>query len=307
MFYNVENLFDTFDDPATNDDEFTPAGSKRWNYYRYKEKLDNLAKTIIAVGEWNPPEIIGLSEVENFQVVQDLTTKTPLKNFGYQIVHVNSPDSRGIDNALLYLPNKVRRVKHRTISVSNEQFMSRDILHVTLTILDKDTLQLYVNHWPSRYGGKEFTAHKRAAVAKILKREIDQMQKQKQNAKIVIMGDFNDEPLDESVAHELGAIGIQKQLKKTQIYNMSLPDFKSGKGTLVYKEIDHTLFLFDQIMVSGTLLVGRGLAMYGFQTQIYEAEWLLKDDRPYRSYQGPIYIGGFSDHLPIFIDLYWKD
>jgi len=307
MFYNVENLFDTFDDPSTNDDEFTPKGNKRWNHYRYREKLNNLAKTIIAAGEWNPPEIIGLSEVENFQVLLDLTTQTPLKKYEYQIVHENSPDTRGIDNALLYLPQKVKKTKHEAISTSNGYFISRDILYTTLILLESDTLQLYINHWPSRYGGKEFSDDKRISAAKILKANVKSLQKQNQDAKILIMGDFNDEPADESITQVLGAIAAQKQLEKTQLYNISMSDFKAGKGTLVYKEIDHTWFLFDQMIVSGTLLDGNGIQTYGMKNNIFDAAWLLKDDRPYRSYQGPIYIGGFSDHLPIFLDLYWKD
>ena len=178
MFYNVENLFDTFDDPAINDDEFTPIGDKNWTYYRYRDKLNKTAKTIIAVGGWEPPDVIGLCEVENFQVLLDLTTETPLKKFGYQIVHENSKDSRGIDNALLSLPGKLNKIEHRAINVNLDKGKStRDILYASFSFQEKDTTHFYVNHWPSRFGGKAFSEDKRIAAANSLKLSIDSLQK----------------------------------------------------------------------------------------------------------------------------------
>lgn len=315
MFYNVENLFDTFDDPAVDDEEFLPGGAKSWTYYRYKEKLNNLAKTIIAVGGWEPPDLIGLSEIENFQVLLDLTNETPLKSFGYQIIHENSMDSRGIDVALLYLPEKVKKLKHKSIRFGEGVgLQTRDILFTTFCFQDKDTFSIYVNHWSSRYGGKEFTREKRMLAADVLKSHVTGELLNNPSSKLIILGDFNDEPDDESLHNILGAKSAKKasvshgsQNEFLELYNLSFPDFQQGRGTLTYKEIDYTWFLFDQIIVTGTLLEGVGLKVKGQQCHIFSADWLLENGRPKRSYQGPIYKGGFSDHLPIFVDLYYKE
>ncbi len=308
MFYNVENLFDTFDDPAVNDDEFAPGKEKNWTDYRYDQKLNNIAKTIIALGGWEPPDIIGLCETENFQVILDLTVQTPLRNYGYRIIHENSADQRGIDNALLYLPEKLDRISHETIDITTgENSSSRDILYVQFAFQKKDTIHVYVNHWPSRYGGKEATADKRKLAARRLRSAIDTLMTGDLDAKVFIMGDFNDEPGDLAIHDFLGVQSIQDEISPVQLYNLSYADYRSGKGTLVYKEIDNEWYLFDQMIVSGNLLRGRGLLTVGTKNHIFITDWLLKNDKPGRTYQGPIYLGGFSDHLPIFIDLYYKD
>ncbi|NJN26541.1 MAG: endonuclease [Cyclobacteriaceae bacterium] len=305
MFYNVENLFDTFDDPATNDDEFTPDGNKRWTYFRYREKLNHIAKTIIAVGAWEPPAVVGMCEVENFQVLQDLTKETMLKKFDYQMVHENSPDLRGIDNAIIYRKDKLVEISHRAISVSVDQHRpTRDILYVSFLIARQDTLHLFVNHWPSRFGGKEFTEEKRQLAATVLRQQVDSLFAISNLSKILIMGDFNDEPLDNSLTTSLGAITDNSDPAPGKLYNLSVPDLRTGIGTLVYKEIDISWFLFDQMIVSGGLMVGDRLICSESKNNIYTAAWLLKKNRPFRTYQGPIYQGGFSDHLPIFIDLH---
>ncbi len=304
MFYNIENLFDTFDDPAINDDEFTASGEKGWSYYRYKEKLNHIAKTIIAVGGWEAPALIGLCEIENFQVLMDLSTKTPLKKYGYQIVHENSNDRRGIDVAILFRPDKLLKIAHKSIKIIDNTFVTRDILYTSFSYQQKDTIHFYVNHWPSRYGGKSFSESKRITVASVLKSNTDSISRVYRNPKILIMGDFNDVPSDESLSSVLDAKPIKSSIIPRQLYNLSFYDFKLGKGTLVYKEIDHTWFLFDQIIVSGVLIEGKGLLTKGKKSIIFQADWLLKNGRPFRTYQGPIYKGGFSDHLPIYIDLY---
>ncbi len=305
MFYNVENLFDTFDDPAINDEEFTPEGEKSWSYYRYKEKLNDIAKTIIAVGGWEPPDFIGLCEIENFQVLLDLSTLTPLKKFGYQIIHENSRDRRGIDVAALYLPQKFTKLSHESIVISgDDSFATRDILHATMTFQNKDTLHFFINHWPSRFGGKAFSEYKRILVANTLKTKTDSLFSVNKNSKIILLGDFNDEPNDRSLSEILNANELKENALAGHLYNLSFQDYNSGKGTLVFKEIDYTWFLFDQIIVSGTMISGNGLLIKGRKSNIFKADWLLKTGRPFRTYQGPIYRGGFSDHLPIFIDLY---
>ncbi len=307
MFYNIENLFDTYDDPAINDDEFTPNGDKNWSYYRYKQKLNNIAKTIIAVGGWEAPALIGLCEIENYQVLLDLITDTPLAKFGYQIVHENSNDLRGIDVAILYRSEKLVKISHKSINIEDKSLVTRDILHATFTFYKKDTIHFFVNHWPSRRGGKEFSEKKRVLVSSVLRSKIDSLQATNAFSKIMIMGDFNDEPSDQSLSVTLNAIPVNSTIDALQLYNLSFQDYRLGKGTLVYKEIDHTWFLFDQMIVSSAVINGQGMITKGKKCVIFKAEWLLKNDRPFRTYQGPVYRGGFSDHLPIYIDLYYKD
>ena len=304
-FYNVENLFDTFDDPAIRDDEFTPEGEKAWSYYRYKQKLNKLAKVIIAIGEWSPPEIVGLCEIENFQVLLDLISETPLKSYKYQIIHQNSRDDRGIDVALIYRSDRTAVFKHRYISVTDDSWRTRDILHASLQVFEKDTINLFVNHWPSRYGGKEQTEYKRISVAEKLRSYLDSISANS-NMKIVVMGDFNDEPADKSILEVLGAKRITKITDAKELYNISSLGTHSSIGTIVYSEIDPVWYLFDQFMVSGSLLINDNVKIRNNKAYIFSADWLISRDKPFRTYQGPIYKGGFSDHLPIFIDLQLK-
>lgn len=308
MFYNLENLFDTYDDPLTRDDEFTPDGTKSWSYYRYQKKLNAIAKVIIAVGEWNPPAVIGLCEVENFQVLLDLTTKTPLKSLGYQIIHENSTDSRGIDVAMLYRPEVAKRIDHVSVRLKGTDWTTRDILVARLLFLpSEDTVHFMVNHWPSRYGGKEQTESRRIEIAHLLRCQVDSVQSTNARAKILIMGDLNDEPADKSVQDALKVLPADDPVDAHQLYNLAYADFRKGRGTLVFKEINNTWFLFDQIIVSGPLIDAAGLNVKGRKLNIFGPKWILKDQKPFRTYQGPIYKGGFSDHLPIFIDLYLND
>jgi hypothetical protein len=303
MFYNLENLFDTHDDQLTQDDEFTPNGERSWTWYRYEKKLNNIAKVILALGEWDPPAIVGLCEVENFQVLLDLLTRTPLEAIGYQIIHENSRDERGIDVAMLYRPDLVSKIKHEMIGLpdSNDQH-SRDILYVQM-LMDNDTLHIFVNHWPSRFGGKEQTETKRIGMSKILRNAVDILVEENSRSKIILMGDFNDEPSDISLRSVLEAEPVDSSIERHSLYNLSFQDYKMGRGTLVFKNINNTWFMFDQIIVSGTLLGKSGVAIKDQKNEIFGPDWLMRKERPYRTYQGPIYLGGYSDHLPIFIDL----
>lgn len=307
IFYNVENLFDTFDDPLTADQEYTPESEKSWTHFRYKEKLNHIAKTLIAAGGWEAPDLIGLCEVENFQVLLDLTTKTPLQKFTYQIIHENSPDSRGIDCAILYRATKLQKIDDHAIEIGADKLVTRDLLYASFEFNSVDTLHILVNHWPSRYGGKEVTEGKRLQVARQVRKQVDQLQIQSPMAKVLIMGDFNDEPNDISMTQVLSAGMLGKNIDVDELYNMSMFDFKRGMGTIVHRDIDSNWYLFDQMIVTGSLLTDTRLTVKGKKNYIFCQNWLLKDGRPHRSYRGPIYTGGFSDHLPIFIDLYYRD
>ena len=201
MFYNVENLFHPTDDPEKNDNEFTEEGARYWSYKRYYDKINKIGKTAIAIGEWDPPAVIGLCEIENLQCLEDLVYQSPLKKFGYKIVFHDCDDQRGIDVALLYRPQFFDLVSFQSIKLNfpeEDSRPSRDILY-SKGLVGKDTLHLFVNHWPSRYGGQLATLPKRNFAASVLREKFDSISMTVPSANIIAMGDFNDHPNDESM------------------------------------------------------------------------------------------------------------
>ncbi len=314
MFYNVENLFDIYNNPEKEDDEFTPGGSRNWNRFRFREKLMNIYRVIVAAGEWEPPEIIGLSEVENSYVLEQLTLSTPLSGAGYEFVHRNSPDRRGIDVALLYRPEKFRLLKKDFYSVECEfdtLFKTREILYTKGVTLCSDTLHLFVNHWPSRWGGQAATEHRRIMAANVLRSAIDSVFETNRFARIIVMGDFNDEPHNKSISEVLGAGSDFSETCLSGLYNLFADFGRQGRGTLKFRG---EWYLFDQIIVSGSLLGGaEGLSVRQGSVTIFDPPFLLvRDDsyfgyKPFRSYEGFRYTGGYSDHLPVYIDLQGED
>jgi predicted extracellular nuclease len=313
MFYNVENYFDTFDDSVTADNEFLPQSEKNWNYYRYKEKTTQLFKTIAAVGELQPPEIICFAEIENKKVLLDLIRKTPLEKFEFEIVHFDSPDHRGIDVGLIYRKDLIIKLDSRKIPVLfsyNSKHTTRDILYFKGLTQKSDTFHLFVNHWPSRRGGKNISQPYRLNAARTLKLNIDSILNINSCANVIITGDFNDEPFDQSLT-----TGLVAQIKLTSpvcssLYNLSVILLDVCKcGTYRYRSQWNML---DQFIVSGNLLLSEdGLRTKPEYLHIADFNFLLIEDskyggyKPYRTYQGPIYKGGFSDHLPVYLDLFY--
>jgi len=307
-FWNVENLFDTRDDSLTRDEAFTPYGDNHWTYKKLNEKWNNISKTIIAVGGWEAPEIIGFCEVENRWVLEQLLKNTVLDKVNYQIVHEDSPDNRGIDVALLYRPDKFEKEGHHPIRIHFEDSRpTRDILHVWGKLVHNQArLHVFVNHWPSRYGGHLATNPKRMKAAQTLRAVVDSIQKVEPYANIVIMGDLNDHPNDESVLKGLAALPDTIKMDTFDLYNMMYP--KVGKeGTHKYQGVWGVL---DQIIVSHSLMKGyNGLKTHQGQAYIFKAPFLLEPDETHRGYKlnrtfiGMKYHGGFSDHLPIYVDL----
>lgn len=310
MFYNVENLFDTRDDSLKRDDDFTPRGIKGWSYRKYKTKLDNIYRTIIGVGGWEPPAVVGLCEVENEFVLRELIVRTPLKKMGYEILHEESPDRRGIDVAMLYRPDKFQPIRYKPILIQfpfDLDSKTRDILYVKGKVLGKDTVHLFVNHWPSRFGGHIETDPKRNFVASVLRQTVDSIFGTDKNANIVIMGDLNDSLHDESVAEILNAKKEASALAHNDLFNLMAALEREGKGT--HKHENHWGIL-DQIIVSAPLLQRKkGLQIYRQEAVIYEGAFLIQAEdkklgtRPFRTYYGAQYLGGYSDHLPIYLDL----
>ncbi len=309
VFWNVENLFDTYDNPETNDDEFTPYGDKHWNEKKYQKKLQDLSKTLIAVGGWEPAEVICLAEVENLKVVEDLVNTTGLKENNYSIIHKDSPDKRGIDVAFLYRPEKFKVIKYHHIKVTFSEEGSRptrDILYVRGMLNKEVEVHIFVNHWPSRFGGHMVTDPKRRRAADIVRSKVDSILRVDTKANIIITGDFNDEPEDGSITENLGA--------KLDTANLNWKDLYNAMGPLRHSAGTHKFAgqwgILDQFFVSKPIVKGEHrLQMMYKSAGIFSAPFLLENDathlghKLHRTYLGPKYVGGYSDHLPIYLDL----
>jgi endonuclease/exonuclease/phosphatase family metal-dependent hydrolase len=299
VFWNVENLFDTVDDSLTNDDEYLPYGIRGWSKERYQEKLFKIYKTLVAIGEWEFPPLLALAEVENKQVLQDLLDYTPLMKAGYQIVHQDSEDRRGIDLALLYRPDQLQILDTTFIQLSfpdAPQSKSRDIIHVVVKPDFSEPFHLFVNHWPSRYGGGRSSESRRIFAASVVRKNLDSLYLLEPQLRAVVMGDFNDVPEDASL----------KELNRAQL-KLNHVTAQSFYGTHKFQGVwSH----FDQVWVSESLMhIQEGFSLSVAAAHIFHPEWLLETDKSYgglkpnRSYEGYRYHGGFSDHLPLFLEL----
>ena len=312
MFYNAENLFDIMDDSLTADEEFLPRGMRYWTYKKLNQKLNHLHKTIVAVGGWQPPAIVGLCEVENRYVLERLVEGTPLQYLHYQIIHFDSPDKRGIDVALLYRPSLFSPISQEAIRVSfphHPHKATRDVLYAKGILLQTDTVHVFINHWPSRRGGQQASAPDRNYVAGLVRKKTDSLFAVNAKANIIIMGDFNDGPEDESLLLHLGAKRETEQHETSQLYNMMHAE-TMGHGIAGTHKYQGQWHAFDQIIVSGALLQHKqALQIPAGRAGIFCEDFLLQEDitylgkKPFRTYTGYHYQGGFSDHLPVFIDL----
>ncbi len=309
VFWNVENLYDIYDDSTRQDEEFTSSGMKHWNYSRFILKINHLAKTLLSIGCWEPPAIVGMCEVENLNVLKKLVYQSPLKSFKYRIVHYDSPDLRGVDVALLYRPDQFEFISSRKISIRfpfDTLVKTRDILMVVGKVPRHDTLILFVNHWPSRRGGAMASQPRRNHVAGMLYHLTDSILTHNPMSNILIMGDFNDEPDCESIISHLHARNDTSGLNNHDLINLMYPKMKK-EGT---HKFQGNWAILDQFIVSASLFMGRNSLKTDYQSvQIYKGRYLLKEDTkffgdtPARTYTGPRHTGGFSDHLPIFLDL----
>jgi predicted extracellular nuclease len=309
MFYNVENLFDPFDDSLKIDEEFTFEGARHWTWGKFQTKLTHIYKTILAAGNPIPPAIIGLCEIENRFVLNQLVYKTPFAKLDYRIVHEESPDKRGIDVALLFDPNRAELIYHEAVNVYfpfSPDSKTRDVLYSKLLVFGKDTLHVFVNHWPSRWGGQMATDPKRKRVADIVKNKTDSILIHNAHANIIIMGDFNDEPHDESLYLNLNAKNVEDN---TKLINLMLP--LSASASVGSHKYQDQWGILDQIIISKSLILPTNQIIVKDSTaKIFDASFLMEDDikfmgkKPFRTFIGFKYHGGYSDHLPVFIDLY---
>lgn len=308
MFYNAENLFDSQNDSLTQDDEFTYGGDRRWHLGRLRNKANRVAKVILAAGKWNPPILVGLCEIESYQVLEMLVKYTPLSHCGYKFIHKDSPDSRGIDVALLYRPELFKPLSYKAIAVidpQNSSFKTRDILQVSGIVNHCDTFHLFVNHWPSRYGGLMETIRLRKLAALALKKAVGDLLAQYPRAKIICTGDFNDTPQDESLSEVLNAQKMDHPELQGELINLSFLWMSRGVQTL--KNM-YSWQVFDQWIVSDYLIHNSGCLKL-LQVEIFDAPFLLEPDKKYgglkpkRTYVGFKYQDGFSDHLPVLLKL----
>ncbi len=279
-FYNVENLFDTEDAPNKIDEYYTPSSPIKWNEAKYQTKLKNLSTVIEEICYNDYPHILGLCEVENLKVLEDLVEQEAISSHNYQIIHFESNDARGIDNALLYDEKAFKPFDSGIKPVDLSQFeeTTRDILWVKGTIANGDTLICMVNHWPSRREGKANSEPKRVQAAKALKALFDNFEKQHPSAGIVAMGDFNDEPSDVSLISTLGA-GAKK--KEGQLHNLMSKFHKKKKGSYNFRGNWNML---DQIIVNDDLFDGKGSEVISKATGIKHEDWLIQKDEKYYGY-----------------------
>ena len=315
MFYNVENLFDCRHDSLKNDYEFLPNSMHAWHYGRYKQKLNNISKVVTAVGEWNPPVLVGFCEVENDSVLTNLVKYSPLKEFGYRYLITHSPDERGIDVALLYQRSSFRLIDHDSIRIvfpDNPMKHTRDILHVTGQIMNGDSLDVFVCHFPSRTGGEKESEPNRMFAASLLKHYTDSLFTVRTHPNIIIMGDFNDYPSNKSISEVLNAKAPSASPEDKKLYNLMAERAKDKTfGTYKYQGEWNIL---DQFIVSGFLLNNKsGLCTSAKNAGISNLPFLLEKDekysgvKPLRTYYGMKYQGGYSDHLPVFLDFALPD
>lgn len=306
VFYNVENLFDLQDEPGKSDEEFTPDGEKNWTKERYNKKLADISRVLASVNSDELPEIIGLCEIENRKVLEDLVSHENIAKGRYKIVHHESPDFRGIDCALIYRPKEFKVLEHSPIQVvlqDKPDYKTRDILYVKGKTKNQEELHIFVNHWPSRIGGVAQTEPIRVEVATILKEKIDAILKVSPGGNIIVMGDMNDEPINKSLVATLGAVApnYPGAVLKNLMFN---PD-NEGEGSYNYRGNWNML---DNLIVSESLLDDKGFRCQERSGYIFRREWMEYKNRdgesvPNRTYGGPNYYGGISDHFPVYFRL----
>ena len=318
-FYNLENLFDTKDDPDKFDERspiMEMPKSERESVYQ--KKLANMAEVIAKIGAGTakqPPAVIGVCELENYKVLQDLVNDPSLQSYKYEIIHFNSPDARSIDVALLYRSAVFRPMhskNHEVVLYRNnnpeKRKYTRDVLYVKGK-LDGEVIHLLVNHWPSRSGGEKRSRPYRVATAKTAKKVIDSVQSQNPYAKIMLMGDLNDGPDSKSVKEIIGTKDSQKDLELKGLYNPFEKIHEKGIGTIAWRD---TWDLFDHIILSKPLVDKNDFRNYSFyKAGIYNPVWLQNPKGrykgyPHRAFVGSTFTGGYSDHFPVFIYLLKK-
>ena len=308
-FYNLENLFDTINDPNKNDEQFLPDGDYRWTSERYFAKLDRLSEVINEMAKMDGGLVaLGVSEVENEQVLLDLCATERLKPYGFKVCHHESPDRRGVDVAFLYNPARLRIIDTAAfpLVVPNQpQFISRDQWLMTGILDNTDTLYLLVNHWPSQSGGEKRSLPGRLAAGTLSHDIAADILSKHPGAKFILMGDLNDNPNSKAIMECLGTKTKIKGLTNTDLYNPMWKLFHDGIGSYAYRD---SWEMLDNIIVSGGLVYpANGTYKYN-GAYVFRRDFMLTKSGsyagyPFRMFAGGVYQGGYSDHLPVYIVL----
>ncbi|MCD7971194.1 MAG: hypothetical protein LUG18_00780 [Candidatus Azobacteroides sp.] len=306
VFYNTENFYDTIDDPATLDDDFTPEGRYRWTEKRFRKKIRNISLVLKDVVKPRLPDVVALAEIENLFVLQQLRCHDNLSDVNYRIIHYDSPDERGSDVGLLYNPETFFPEYSEPILVrmAGLEDHTRDILYVCGKLVNGEKVHIFITHFPSRREGTEESEARRLFVAGVLRKNVDKVLKENPKSNIIIMGDFNDEPYDRSVRSVLKARNPHPPFLEHELYNLMYPRKQKGIGTTFHKG----WLLFDQIIVSGSMLSSEsGMLCRPEDADVFNPRYLLHLDpnigfSPHRTY-GYKYYGGYSDHLPVYLNI----
>ena len=308
-FYNQENLFDTINDPNINDEEYLPNGAMKWGTMKYTAKLQHMSYAISQIGlEYSPVGValIGVSEIENRGVLEDLVKQPDLAKRSYQFVHYEGPDRRGVDVALLYNPKLfiVTNSKSYRLHTADTTFRTRDQLMVS-GYLQGEKVHVIVNHWPSRTGGEMESRPKRNAAAALTRSIADSLFRVDPKAKIIIMGDLNDDPFNESCAKVLGAKKDLNDVKDGELYNTLWKTLDKGIGSLAYADQWN---LFDQIIVSSELARSDPSKLRLWKAEVFNKPFLTQQEgrykgTPLRTHSGGAWTNGYSDHYPTMIYL----
>ena len=315
MTYNVENLFDTQHDSLKNDKEYLPNSELRWTNDRFYEKLHEVMQVIVGLGEDNLPLLVGLCEVENDFVLKAMTQFDPYDQLGYDYVHYEGPDARGIDVALLYQKDKFTPLASRPIPVHlpNGQH-GRDLLYTCGALTDSTLLHIIQVHFPSRREGALASEPNREAAAKIVRKVVDEIQMVDSQAAIIIMGDFNDNPSDKVPTTTLSALPYTSgSFEDLKLYNLCWDGYPFENREIGSYFHDGEWDMLDQIIVSGALLNGNLSVRVMPEAEVYHPKWISKRDKrtgemiPKRTYVGPFYQGGVSDHFPVFMEIFFKN
>ncbi len=307
-FWNVENLYDTINDPMKQDEEFTPEGTYAWSGPRYWTKIDHLAEVISQMATDATPDglaMLGLCEIENKSCLNDLVKHPKLKSRNYQVVLIEGPDARGVDPGFLYNPNYFKLTKalsYHVKVVTDTAHKTRDQLVVTGS-LNGEAVAVIVNHWPSRRGGEDLSRPNRIEAAKVARHIADSITKAAPGTKIMIMGDLNDDPTNESVKHYLKTYNDLNRTKDDEYYNPMEDLFNKGIGTLAWQD---SWNLFDQIMLNKPLLPSGYKTFQYYNVRVFNKPFLKSDfgnfkGYPFRTYSGAAYTAGYSDHFPVFV------
>ncbi|HMI79536.1 MAG TPA: hypothetical protein VK484_12135 [Ferruginibacter sp.] len=314
-FYNLENFYDTVDNPLINDEEFLPNSERHYNTRIFLDKVNRLSSVISQMGTDINPDglaLLGVSEIENEDVLRILVNHKDLKSRNLKIVHYNSPDVRGVDVGLLYHPKYFTPLYSASLFVklpggSKDAYFTRDVLYVK-GLMDGDTVHVFVNHWPSRSGGEERSIPARAAAAGVVKKTVDSLMAVNPHSKVMIMGDLNDDPISPSITKVLGAKGKMSDVKESGLFNPWADFYRRGIGTSAYQD---SWGLFDQIIISEAWLDKEQKGYFFHKATIFNRQFLVQQTGKYKGYakrtwDGMTYNYGYSDHFPVFVTMVKK-